>query len=311
MGHRVAHDRPLLSGFQIVMIELSRGKSRLTILPETGGGIGVWQLDGKDIFLPVSNEALAAQKGEAVGAYPLIPYSNRIADGRFSFNGQDYDLAPNMGDHPHTIHGNAWEKDWTVAHQGANHAVLTLDHVPQENDTQWPFTYRAVLSYLLTENTLDVQMVVENRDTVDQPVGFGFHPFLAAQGPATLSFDATKAWLTSPDGLPVQAVSCDGEWSFHAPKDAHARFIDNCFAGFGGQVVLDRPDAGLKVTVEADPIFTHLVVFTSPDDPFVAVEPVTSMTDAINRSDIPDRGLHVLKPNTRIGGRMRFHVRAV
>lgn len=45
------------------MIELSRDKSRLTILPKTGGAVGVWQRDGKDIFLPVPNEALAAQKG--------------------------------------------------------------------------------------------------------------------------------------------------------------------------------------------------------------------------------------------------------
>ncbi|KXV28633.1 aldose epimerase [Gluconobacter japonicus] len=293
------------------MIELSRGKSRLTILPETGGAVGVWQRDGKDIFLPVPNEALTAQKGEAVGAYPLIPYSNRIANGRFSFHGQDYDLAPNMGDHPHTIHGNAWEQEWTVAHQGASHAVLTLDHVPQDNDRQWPFAYRAVLSYLLTDDVLDVHMVVENRDTVDQPVGFGFHPFLAAEGLATLSFDAEKVWLTSPDGLPVESVPCEGEWSFHAAKNAHARSIDNCFAGFGGTVGLDRPDAGVKVSVEADPIFTHLVVFTSPDGPFVAVEPVTNMTDAINRPDIPGRGLHILKPKTRIGGRMRFRVGAV
>ncbi|MEJ5116046.1 aldose 1-epimerase [Gluconobacter cerinus] len=293
------------------MIELSCGKSRLTILPETGGSVGLWQRDEKDIFLPTPNDALRALNGVAVGAYPLIPYSNRIAEGRFSFGGKSYDLAPNMGDHPHTIHGNAWEQPWTVAHQGASYAVLTLDHVPQENDQAWPFAYRAALSYQLTDAGLDVQIAIENRGEAEQPVGFGFHPFLAADENATLSFDAEKVWLTSPDGLPVQGAPCDGEWSFHTPKPAHDRFIDNCFAGFGGRVVLKHPDDGLAVTVEADPIFKHLVVFTSPDSPFVAVEPVTNMTDAINQTDVVASGLHLLKPKTRIGGRMRFRVQAL
>ncbi|QDH17557.1 aldose 1-epimerase [Swingsia samuiensis] len=293
------------------MIELKRGKSRLTILPDVGGAIGEWQWDGKDIFLPVSNDALKAQRGVAVGAYPLIPYSNRIANGRFSFEEKAYQLAENMADHPHTIHGNAWEHEWTVAHEGDHFVVLTFDHTPQGQDAEWPFAYRAVLSYQLHESYLDVVIAIENRDRVNQPVGLGYHPFLAAQGKANLKFDAESVWLTTPDGLPTERIPTEGEWSFHHLKDVHARFIDHCFNEFGGHVELQRPDDGVSVSIESAPLFSHLVVFTSPDGPFVAVEPVTNMTDAINHPEVSDRGLHILKPGAQLGGRMRFHIKSL
>ncbi|GBD56364.1 aldose 1-epimerase [Gluconobacter wancherniae] len=290
------------------MIELIRGKNRLTLLPQTGASIGSWQHDGKDVFLPVSNPSLRAQNGVAVAAYPLIPYSNRIADGRFSFEGQEYQLADNLTGEPHAIHGNAWEHEWTVAHQGPDYAILTFDHTPVENDREWPFAYRAVISYVLRNDVLEVQIAVENRDQCDQPVGFGFHPFLAASGEATLAFDASSVWRTTPDNLPLRREPCEGEWAFEKPVDAHARVIDNCFAGFAGSVAFRHVAAGLGIDIDADRIFQHVVVYTAPGEQFVAVEPVTNMTDAINHPEIADRGLHILKPGTRIGGGMRFRV---
>ncbi|GBR52040.1 aldose 1-epimerase [Neokomagataea thailandica NBRC 106555] len=295
------------------MIELTKGLNTVTLFPELGGAMGVWKFDGEDVFLPVGNPDLKAQKGEAVGAYPLVPYSNRIANGRFEVDGQTYQLDKNMGEHPHTIHGNAWELPWTVAHKTDSHAVLVLEHRPnveaRADERQWPFAYRAALIYQLHNDGLAVEMVVENLDTVEQPVGFGFHPFLAAQGPATLRFDADAAWVTDENGLPVRQEKTQNEWSFTQPVDAHARFIDNCFSGFKGEAELVRPDVGLTIRIEADPVFGHVVVFTAPDGPFVAVEPVTNMTDAINHPEIAGRGLHVLKPAGRVGGTMRFRVK--
>lgn len=289
-------------------ITLVAGEQRVVVLPKIGGALGSWQYRGEDVFLPVANPTLMAQHGVAVAAYPLVPYSNRIAQGRFAFEGREYRLAPNMAGESSTIHGNGWEREWTVAQRTDSDVVLVLDHVPQADDVQWPFAYRAELSYGLWADRLEVRLVVENRDAGRQPVGLGFHPFLAAQGAATLAFDATDVWLTTPDSLPFRRVPCEGEWAFGQPVDAHARAIDNCFSGFGGRAVLANGETGLSVTVEADRLFGHVVVFTAPDSPFVAVEPVTNMTDAINHPEIEDRGLHVLEPRAQVGGSMMFRV---
>ncbi len=78
-------------------------------------------------------------------SYPLIPYSNRIAQGRFSFEGVEHQLALNFGDHPHSIHGNAWQKPWQVAEvERCTHCRLSFLHRPVGDDARgWPFAYRA------------------------------------------------------------------------------------------------------------------------------------------------------------------------
>ncbi len=58
------------------------------------------------------------------GGISLIPYSNRIEQGRFSFNGEDYRLTPNMRGETHSIHGNAWEHEWKVAQHDVDRAIL-------------------------------------------------------------------------------------------------------------------------------------------------------------------------------------------
>lgn len=296
------------------MLELTKGRQRLTVLPETGGAVGQWQVDGHDVFLPVTTPELTAQHGQAVGAYPMVPYVNRIAGGDFSFAGHEYHLTPNMEGCPHPIHGNAWEHSWEVLHKSDTHAILAFDHIPSVveggNDPQWPFSYRAVLSYALKDERLDVTMVIENRDTVEQPVGLGFHPFFSVGEDAELSFEARQVWNTDAQGLPTEAQPCEGVWSFHAPTPIYNRALDNGFTGFGGIAEIRQRGSVPSVQIEADPIFSHLTVFTAEKGAFVAVEPVTSMTDAFNRPDIADRGVHVLKPGQRVGGTVRFTLNA-
>lgn len=292
------------------MLELTKGRQRLTLLPEIGGAIRQWQVDGHDVFLPVTTPELGAQHGEAVGAYPMLPYVNRLADGSFSFAGHEYHLTPNMTGCPHPIHGNAWENAWDVLHKSATHAILAFDHTPDsaegKNNPHWPFSYRAVLSYALKDERLEVTMVVENRDTVEQPVGFGFHPFLSAGEDAHLTFHARQVWKTDPQGLPIEAVPCEGEWSFQKPTPIYNRALDHGFSGFGGYAELQQRGLAPSVRIEADFIFSHLTVFTAEKGGFVAIEPATSMTDALNRPEVAGRGVHVLKPGQRIGGTVRF-----
>jgi len=289
--------------------EIRRDENRLRLSPGTGGAVLEWTMGGRAVFVPVTDANLRAQRGRAVAAYPLVPYSNRIAGGRFSFEGEDYQLDNNFGGEPHSIHGNAWEREWTVAHRMEDQAVLILDHVPDEGTRgQWPFAYRVALSYVLLDDGLEVEIVVENRDTRSQPVGFGFHPFIAADEETLLSFRARGVWENGADHLPSRHVGCEGAWAFEAPVRVKERSIDNCFSGFGGEARVEWPGDGVALVLEADPVFHHAVVFTAPDKPFVAVEAVTNMNDAIHHADIPDRGLHVLAPQQRIQGKIRYRL---
>ena len=82
--------------------------------------------------------------------------------------------------------------------------------------------------------------------------------------------------------------------------------LDNCYAGWNGSAFLRWPGQGLALTVTAQAPFDHLVVFTPPGRDFIAVEPASNMTDAINRPDIPDRGLTVLQPDEVLHAKVEF-----
>ena len=78
------------------MLELRTGQSLLEVKPELGGALGRWTRDGLEIFHPVSDPNLIAQHLETAGAYPLIPFSNRVGYGKFAFGGESFQLLPNF-----------------------------------------------------------------------------------------------------------------------------------------------------------------------------------------------------------------------
>lgn len=276
------------------MLELVNGHATLRLLPELGGAVASWTRAGVDVLRPVSDPKLIAQHERPVAAYPLIPFSNRVGHGRFSFGGEDFQLAPNFGGEPHTIHGNAWEREWQVAEASRSHAVLALDHRgPPE---QWPFHYRVAITYGLSEDMLLVMIRFENADARAQPVGLGFHPFFPRTDDTALGFRADGVWQTGADALPAARLAVEGEWRFDPLRPVAGAALDNCYSGWTREAELRWPSRGLGLRIGASDLFGHLVVQMPPGGDALAVEPPSNMTDAVNRMDVADNGLRVLQP---------------
>ena len=81
-------------------------------------------LDGVDLLRRAPD---GADDPLAMASFPLVPYANRIAQGRFAFDGADHQLPRNFGDHPHSIHGFGWQASWTAKATGADHVLLVHD----------------------------------------------------------------------------------------------------------------------------------------------------------------------------------------
>ena len=82
--------------------------------------------------------------------------------------------------------------------------------------------------------------------------------------------------------------------------------LDNCFKGWNGTARVVFEAEKVALTMEADPIFGHLVVYVPPGRDFFAVEPVSHVNNAVNRPDIADSGLKVLRPGERMTAAVRF-----
>lgn len=84
-----------------------------------------------------------------------------------------------------------------------------------------------------------------------------------------------------------------------------------------GTARIEGPERGVAVTLRSDPALSHLVIFTPPDRPFIAVEPVSHMIDALNRAHLfldtprntgfdPDTGIRIVAPRARFAVRMQL-----
>jgi len=127
------------------MLTLHAGDSVLTVAPERGGALMGWSC-GADQLLATSRE---------VGCFPLVPYANRIAFGRFRWDGTAYRLPLNFGDHPHSIHGVGWQTPWVVAASDARSVRLVLSH---DGSGGWPFPFEAAQTFALDPEALTVTL---------------------------------------------------------------------------------------------------------------------------------------------------------
>src|SRR5262249_47411364 len=73
---------------------------------------------------PTRPAALRRRMPLAMSSFPLVPYSGRIRDGRFSFQGRNVVLPLNFLPESNSIHGQAWQVPWQVVHHDKELAAL-------------------------------------------------------------------------------------------------------------------------------------------------------------------------------------------
>ncbi len=129
-----------------------------------------------DFLKPVTSGDTLLDAPTGHGSYILAPWSNRIPEGRFSFEGKNYTLRPNFPDGS-AIHGDVRVRPWKVVTSTSSLFEATLDTTGFE-DFNYPFALCFRHRMEARGDRLQVEMTVENTDRVRVPVGQGYHPFI-------------------------------------------------------------------------------------------------------------------------------------
>jgi len=288
-------------------IELRAGAARAVIAPAIGGSIAAFEFDGRPILRPTPEQALAHGMVRSFACFPLIPFSNRIADATLHWAGRNYGLTRYVDAERHAIHGNGWQRAWGVTRRDASSVAIELEHdASGARALEWPFPYRARQRFDLVARDaqtirLTLELDIENTGNDAFPFGLGWHPYFVRDLETELGFAAGGVWHTDPSRLPTQLDAVPPKWNFDPPRPLGAAEIDNCFTGWRAPATVRWPTRKLAAEITAAPVCDYLVVFVPPEESggtsFFALEPVTHMTDAFNRAgDGSATGTRVLAP---------------
>lgn len=284
------------------MIELRDDDLSLGLVPEIGGSIAYFRVDGRDIMRPLSAEDAATGNVLGVASFPMTPYANRIDGNAFTFEGRSYRVAANNGSEPFNVHGSGWKSAWTVEEATAASAVLSLDHAGGADD---PYAYRAVQRFLLEDGAVSLMTEIENRGAARMPFGFGHHPWFPRDADVTLMFRARDFWLEAPMGVAGDRISMAPELDFSDYRRLPEAWRNNNYGRWDGVAHLRFPGRGVGLTIEADPLFANLMFYADPKRDVFCLEPQTNVSCAFNKAG-PDLGVIALGPGERIRGRLRF-----
>jgi len=204
---------------------ISHGEHHATIT-EVGANLREYAVGGRDVLTPFAAHEIAPASSGAV----LIPWPNRLADGRYAFADIDYQLPITEPERGTALHGlGSWER-WTIVARDAAAVTLELALVPVPG---YPFAVRAEITYAVSDAGLCVQLVATNEGTTPAPWGVGFHPWLSPAGAdldsCTLRLDATTRVTTNDRLLPTGTEPAAGNFDFRTPQLLKGIALDDAY----------------------------------------------------------------------------------
>ena len=279
--------------------EIAAGPYRAT-LAEVGANLaGLWH-DGSPVTVDSPPDGLPPKSTGAV----LLPWPNRIAGGRYSFDGVDHQLPLTEPAKLNASHGLVRFVRWTASQQDGSSVTLAHDLVPH---TGYPFELRLQVSYqLLAEDGLRVRATVTNTGRSAAPFGAGFHPYLDLAGheldTVELLVPAATVLDTDERQIPVGRHPVEGTpFDLRTGRPLGSLRLDHGFADLSGSAAVLRTEQR-AVELSWDAAFGYLQVFTppfiTPGRNAVAIEPMSCPANAFNSGE----GLVRLEPGQQWTG---------
>jgi aldose 1-epimerase len=240
----------------------------------------------------------------------LAPWPNRLADGRYEFNGIRAQAALDEPERRNAIHGLVRWLPWTLQTRHQNQLSLRLQLHPTPG---YPFSLLLELEYHVGRDGLTVTTKARNIEAEPIPFGLGFHPYLTA-GPETvdgaiLQLPARHTLELDDRGLPTGTLTpvAGTEHDFTTARFIGPLELDTAFTTLQRDddgrawASLDAPGGATGASLWADPGFGYLMVYTGDTlgdmgrrRRSVAIEPMTCPPNAL-RTGID---LITLQPDT-------------
>ena len=302
----IVSDSPRLNGaLSGEQVELRSAGAHLTVA-QVGASLRRLTIDGADLLDGYGTDEIARfAQGQA-----LVPWPNRLADGRYRFGGDDLQLPLSEPDKRNAIHGLARWSAWEIVEQQADRAALAHVIQPQAG---YPFTLALRIGLTLVPDGLTVTLTAQNGGGTALPFGAGFHPYLTVGAPciddAELRLPAGVRLEADDRGIPTgRTIAVRGsDFDFVESRRIGDVVLDTAFGDLQrddeGRAHLSlRGPSGRSLRLWMDHNFRWLMAFTGDSLPDPArqrralgVEPMTCPPNALQSGE----DMVVLAPGQR------------
>jgi aldose 1-epimerase len=273
---------------------IAHGEHRATIT-EVSAAVREYRVDGRDVFQRFDEHEIAPAYHGAV----LIPWPNRVAGGRYAFDGEEYQLAISEPERNAALHGLACWLPWTLVSHEPDRVALSFRVMPSPG---YPFHLDTTVEYQLDDGGLRVTATSVNAGDRPCPYGLGFHPYVAAAPNSTideceLRLDVRRRLV--PDELLIprgEEPVAGGEHDFRAARRVGAFSVDDAYTdvvrdGEGRSWARLQGADGRTAAIWADQDFGYWQAYSADRLPepltrrAMALEPMTAAPNAFASGD--------------------------
>ncbi|MFK7946288.1 MAG: aldose 1-epimerase [Saprospiraceae bacterium] len=283
------------------MITLKTNKSQVQIFPLLGGVLGDLKLYNGNKSLSILDSYQSADDAVAKAvakSHFLLPFPNRMKDGKYTFDGKSYQFPLNDTTLQHSLHGFLETIPMEIIHQEATDIQAIVELKGSFNGLEYyPFPFDFHVKYTLTNSELSIQTKIKNTGKTRMPIGFGWHPYFKLD---TETVDVLKMQFPNCQSVEIdnRMIPTGKTMDYTAFSDLNSignTSLDNCFILNNTNskkvaITLQSKTTTLSVWQETD-AFPYFQIYTPPHRQSIAIEPMTCNVDAFNNKN----GLWILE----------------
>lgn len=283
------------------MITLKTNRSQLQIISQFGGVLADLQLFNGKETIAILDSYQSIEDAEAKAYYKshfLLPFPNRMKNGRYDFDGKSYQFPVNDANTNNNLHGflETIPMEIITKEENDNQGIIILKGSSDGFD-YYPFSFDFSLKYTLTASQLGIQTTIKNTGNTKIPIGFGWHPYfkLDTEKVNDLKMQLPDCQFVKVNNRMMPTGETQDYLTFSDLTKIGDTTLDNCFILNNSDkekatITLQSETTTLNIWQETK-AFPYFQIYTPDSRESIAIEPMTCNVDAFNNGN----GLWVLE----------------